>query len=204
MSATVTQSVARSIMGDNFLGVEEVSEHFDADFTKDDLRKLEIIPFTRKELEERRDTHVLVAGYPLSIKEIRHTAPRLFCTGEEAWYDEYPLAKEEVNLRWYLVRKGIVKNSTNKNWGEQQAMLGKNEEAPRACVLVYAIVLFALVRGVRLFQKTYARTASTAKDGYCFDVGSLDKGGLKSAATFPGNKWGDVGIASSVMPSSVS
>jgi len=84
-----------------------------------------------------------------------------------------PFALEKVEPRWHLIRAGIVPESTDKTFEEQQRLL-REEEVPRACEVVYMAVLYYLARGTRLFdQGVYVR---------CRDVvskyGNINNGGV--------------------------
>ena len=131
--------------------------------------------------------------------DVRKKAPRgTFFSSEDAWFNtEAFAANEKVNVRWYLIRKGIVANSTRKTWGEQRALLGPNEEVPRACEFVYAVVLYYLVRGERLFPRVYARCSDLDSNGRRVDVGRFDAHGLDiSFGGWDDFRRGDFGLAS--------
>lgn len=196
--ASTDQKLARSIMCENFLGVEEVARHFGVTFTQKQMRALKDIPFTEAELQECRDTHLLVAGYPMTLLDVRAVKPELFYTSEEGWYAEETFAsKEKVEVRWYLIRKDIVRKSTSKTWQEQQAMLADNEETPRACELGYAVILFYLATGKRLFGNVYARCTDVDAGGCRVLVGLFGANGLSVGGNTDGGRWNDVGVSAS-------
>lgn len=197
-ASTDYENLARVIMGENFLGIEEVTRHFGVSFTQKQAKELVDIPFTEAELQECRSTHLLVAGYPLSFPDVRKTASSLFYRSEDAWYDEHAFATDEkVDLRWYLVRKDVVDGSTEKTWDEQQAMLAENEETPRACEFVYSVILYALATGIRLFPSIYGRAASEDTDGRHVYIGSFGADGLRVHDTWDAFRWGRIGVLSS-------
>ena len=174
--SAVSQKRAQQIMGEhfhNFLGPEEVSRHFGISFSQEELAKLNEVPFTEETLQICKDDHILVAGYPLSILDIRSRVPReLFSSHENAWCDNEKFAKlEEVNLQWYLIRKDIVPNSTDMNYREQQKLLKEGEKIPRACEMVYTIILYYLATKVRLFENLYARCQDVSSDGHRVIIG---------------------------------
>lgn len=147
---------AREIMGANFHGPDQVAEHFRVRFTEPELEKLRFMPFTTATLESCKDTHVLVAGYPLSILEVKKRAKPHFWNQD--WYNGEAFAKKtKPELRWYLVRKQAVKDSFSKTWTEQLTLLPEGEIVPKACVMVYTIILHFLTTGERLFEKDYVR-----------------------------------------------
>ena len=171
----ISQKRAREIMGKNFFGVEEAIKHFGVNPTRQQLTALSEIPFSEAMLEQSKDTYILVAVLPLSILEIRGKVERkLFYNHESAWYNEQSFAKEHGEVGWQLVRKIPADNSTSKNWQEQQAFFGKDEEVPTARVMVYTIIGHLVATGERLVDRKYARTSSVDSDGnrvYVSDVG---------------------------------
>lgn len=173
--ATTSQKVAREIMGENFLGIEEASQHFGVKFGKE-LARFDEIPFPEAVLEECKDTHILFAGFPLTILAVRSKVLRdLFWQHKYAWYNKQAFAKKEkVGLRWYLIRKDIVPESTSKTYQEQLAMLSEDEEVPKACEVVYMTILYFLATGTRLFGSIYARCQDESASGYRVSVGRFD------------------------------
>lgn len=174
-----SQRCAREIMGKNFFGVKEAIKHFGVKPTSQQLAALLEIPFSEAVLEQSKDTHVLVAVFPLSILEIRGKVKReLFFSHEDAWYNKQSFAKEHGEISWQLVRKTPVDDSTSKNWQEQQALLSKDDEMPSAQVMVYTIIGHYLATGERLFEHIYVRTSSVDSDGDRVLVGYFDSDGL--------------------------
>jgi len=162
------QRLARAIFGKSFLGPDEVATHFGVKWTAKDRKTLKTIPFNEAALEECRDTHLLVAGYPMNLMQVHEVNTELMYFGNDPWYGKHPFSTEEqVALRWYLLRKDIVPDSTSKSWVEQTAMLAKTEETPRACELGYAMLLYRLAHGEWAgLTKKWARTSSVRSDGY--------------------------------------
>jgi hypothetical protein len=144
--------------------------------TSQHLAALSEIPFSEAVLQQSKDTHILVAVFPLSILEIRGKVERkLFYNHETAWYNEQFFAKEHGEVNWQLVRKTPVDNSTSENWQEPQALFGKDDEVPTAQAMVYTIIGHLLATGERLVERKYAYTSSVDSDGnrvYVIDVGS--------------------------------
>ena len=179
IEATVSQKRAREIMGKNFFGIEEAINHFEVDPTRRQLASLSEIPFSEAVLEQSKNTHVLVVVFPLSILEIRGKVERnLFFSHE--WYNKQSFAKECSEMSWQLVRKTPVDNSTLKNWQEQQALLGKDDEVPTAQVMVYTIIGHYLATGERLFENVHVRTSSVDSDAYRVNVGEFGSKGLSA------------------------
>ena len=192
---TTNQKRAREIMGRNFFGIEEAIKHFGVNPTRQQLAALSEIPFSEAVLEQLKDTHVLVAVFPLSILEIRGKVDsKLFYN--QSWYNKKSFAKERGEAIWQLVRKTQVNNSTSKNWQEQQALLSKDDEVPTAQVMVYTIIGHHLATGERLFEHIYVRTSSVGSDGRRVDVGGFDSEGLVVNYWWGDVRSGDLGVSS--------
>lgn len=177
---TTSQKRVREIMGNNFFGVEEAIKHFGVNPSRRQLAVLGEVPFSDETLTACKDTHVLVAVFPLSILEICGKIPsgqRLFYNQD--WYNKEFFAKNRGEAAWHLVRKTPVANSTGKMWQEQQVLLSNKEETPVARVMVYTTVGHFLATGERLFEKIYVRTSSGGSDGCYVRVGHFDSEGLR-------------------------
>ena len=178
---STSQKLAREIMGKNFFGIEEAIKHFGVNATKQQLAYLAEVPFSEEVLKSCKDTHVLVAVFPLSILDIRGIAKKqsdrtMFYSQD--WYDKQAFAKDKGEVGWQLVRKEPIANSTSKTWNDQQALLSKDEETPTARIVVYTTVGHFLATGERLFEKIYVRCVDLDSDGHRVFVGYFDAKGL--------------------------
>ncbi|MEE8131775.1 MAG: hypothetical protein V3T98_01900 [Candidatus Paceibacterota bacterium] len=195
--ATVSQKTTRAIMGENFLGIEKAIQHLGANPTERELGLLTEVPFTEGVLEECKDTHILVAAFPMSILEIRDKVEKkLFYSYEDAWYNKQSFAKDKGEASWHLIRKNIVPNSTSKTWNEQQALLAENEETPQARIMVYAIIGHYLATGERLFKNIYARCSDLDSGGYRVDVGRFDSAGFTFTCWWDDRRYDSIGLSS--------
>lgn len=176
-----SQTSARTIMGTNFFGVEEAMKHFGVNPSRRQLAILAEVPFSEEVLTACKDTHVLVAVFPIFIVDIRGIVKKLpdqTLFYNQDWYDGEAFANDKGETRWQLVRKTPIANSTSKTWTEQQALLTSDEETPKAQVMVYTIIGHFLATGERLFEKIYVRCVDLDSDGRHVYVGSFDAGGL--------------------------
>jgi hypothetical protein len=178
---SMSQKLAREIMGKNFFGIEEAIKHFGVNATKQQLAYLAEVPFSEEVLKSCKDTHVLVAVFPLSILDIRGIAQKqpgrtLFYSQD--WYDKQAFAKDKGEVGWQLVRKEPIANSTSKTWNDQQMLLLKDEETPTARIVVYTMIGRFLATGERLFEKVYVRCVDLGSDGRRVSVGCFAAGGL--------------------------
>jgi len=178
-----SQKLAREIMGKNFFGIEEATKHFGVNATKQQLAYLAEVPFSEEVLKSCKDTHVLVAVFPLSILDIRGITRKLkedqTLFYSQDWYDKQAFAKDKGEVGWQLVRKEPIANSTSKTWGDQQALLSKDEETPTARIVVYTMIGHFLATGERLFEKICVRCVDLDSDGDRVYVGDFGSGGLR-------------------------
>jgi len=117
---TSSQERACEIMGKNFFGIKEGIEHFKVNPTPRQLAMLSDVPFSEKVLEQCKDTHVLVAVFPLSILEIREKVQNKGLFYSQDWYRGRTFTQDRGEIGWQLVRKTPVDDSTSKSWQDQQ------------------------------------------------------------------------------------
>lgn len=172
------QEKVREIMGKNFFGVKEAIKHFGVTPSKQQLIYLAKIPFTEDVLESCKDTHVLVAVFPMSILDICGKVERnLFHRYNDARLKQV-FVQDKGDVGWRLVRKVPVDDLVNKTWSEQQALLPKEEEIPKAQVMVYTIIGHFLATGERLFENIYLRCLDLESVGNRICVGNFNAEGL--------------------------
>lgn len=198
IATTTSQMMAAKIMGKNFFGPADAVGHFGLNPTQGQLAMLATVPFTEKELREKKDTHILVAIFPLSILEIRE---KVVAKGNvfygQSWYNRsQAFAENKGEVGWKLVRKTEVPNSISKTYTEQEALLSDKDEVSTAQVVVYTMVGHYLKSGERLFERIYVRTSDLASDGRRVDVGDFDGGGLVVFGWLDGGRRSSLGLAS--------
>lgn len=177
---STSQKLSREIMGKNFFGVEEAIECFGVNPSKQQLVYLAEVPFAESVLKACKNTHVLVAVFPLSILAIRGKVDKkLFYRHDDTWYNRHAFEKGRGKVGWQLVRKAPAENSTNKTWDDQQALLSKEDETPKTQVMVYTIVGHYLFTGERLFEKIWVQCSDLDLGGYRVYVGGFNAKGLR-------------------------
>jgi hypothetical protein len=182
---TETQAAAREIMRMNFLGLEEVRRHYGIHYSRREQQKLAKVPYSTYTLERYAETHLLVAGYPLTILDILRKNPGLIisirntildCTprNPEEWLQNESWAKDaKVELRWHLIPKTLINRAR-----EWQMMHG--EYICRACEITYAVILYYLARGERLLPDVYATCADVQNEkGPNINVGCFKEHGFE-------------------------
>lgn len=197
--ATTIQRVARNIMRKNMLGIEEVIQCFGVKPSKRQLTALQEVPFTEAVLEKHKDTHILVASFPISIRDIHDNTARdhsYFPTNSARFHAEAS-ARKKGKVGWHLISKSVVENSTDKTWKEQLVLLSEYEEVPEARVMTYAILLYYLTTGEWLFKDSESR-CQTLEDGSRICVGCVEYGALSVSYAQDGDRFHDIGVASSL------
>ncbi len=169
MEQIITSGLAREIMGENFFGIEEIKKCYKIRPSSSQINSLAEVPYTKQELEESKDTHILVTVLPLSVLDIRIKTNFHVLN----WYDDRMFAKERNEVGWYLVRKTEVLNSKNKTWQKQLALLRENAEVPKARILIYTIMGYYFATGKRLFPDSFVRTSSEDLCGFNVTVGNF-------------------------------
>ncbi len=99
---------AKEIMGQNFVGLERVKEYFGIDPTPDQYFKYAQIPYSIKTLQSLRDTHILVAVFPISIFEMMEKHPKLFdVEGINSRYSSPNelFIRDQGRCQWMLLNK---------------------------------------------------------------------------------------------------
>lgn len=170
---TASQKRAREIMGKNCFGVEEAIKHFGVDPSKQQLAILATVPFPEAMLEERKNTHVLVAVFPISMLGIRSKVERRGLKHIwNSWNNAEKFARDNGVVRWCLVRKTPVTNSIVKTWSEQQELLRDFEEVPSIRVMVYTIIGYNFMTvGEYLFEHVFVFCSDLSSQGSHIGVG---------------------------------
>ncbi len=195
---STSQVRAREIMGRNFFGVEEAIKHFGVNPSKQQLAFLAEVPWGEEVLRACKDTHVLLATFPLSVLDVRGIVKKLADQTlfyKQDWYDKQAFSADKGEIGWQLVRKEPIANSTRKTWNEQQALLSKDEETPTARVVVQTAIGHFLATGERLFEKIYVRCVDLDSGGHRVYVGYFDAEGLDVSYYWDGDQYDSVGVS---------
>jgi len=147
-----TLAQAQSILAHDLLGTNEVARRLGIRFTAEQKAHLEEIPFPERVLVEAGGAHILIASAPVSLLDLRAgPAGHLLYPNRNAWYEKLKFAGERADVRWYLMRKGIIPGSLDKTFDEQRAA-APGYEVPSACELVLGVLVYYLATGVRLLD----------------------------------------------------
>jgi hypothetical protein len=142
-------------MGKNMFGIEEASKYFDTPLKGPDVEALSEVPFADEVFRECKDTHILVAVFPLSVRNIKsRTANRKRSNGEPIiadfpWdttdrmsFENNVFMYEIGEAKWQLLRK--IPAST-----------GTKNGSPNARAMMYVMAGHYLNSGENLFKNTF-------------------------------------------------
>ncbi len=171
VNVATLHAAQRAIMGSNFLGIEEVERAFGVKYTPVQRAKLATIPFSEDVLRACSETHVLVAGFSMSVNDVREkvkeNSVNLFKLPHRlGWYKDESLANVSIECRWYLLRKKPLDDSVAKIYSDQLALIPKDEENPWARDVVFAAIVLLLSTGERLFEHIGVRCKDQTPEGY--------------------------------------
>lgn len=198
--------VARRIMGKNFYGIEEVVKCLRINPPDSQIfADLREIPFSEQVLDAHKDTHILIAHFPLSLQKLWD-----ICYGKDKdqkilrglpfnFQQSRIFDKSDSNAHWRLVRKKPIENSVSKNWDEQKALLSKNEEVPGIEFVVYIIICHFLATGERLLEDVLVRCINPIYE-YRSIVGNFDDDGVKISAVKDYEKNKKIGLLEIISP----
>ena len=194
---TISQKLAREIMGPNFFGVRQAIHSFEIGLTRLRLLALSEIPFSEATLRERKETHILVAVFPLSIVTI---CAYVGWSLDPHWIYEYPFVVERGEASWQLILKTSVDDAFRQTWSEQQSLIGRGEGVPSARMLLYTIVGHHLATGECLLRRRNVRTSTTNSTGYHIVIGfsDFDNRDISIKSWLDDDRHPDLGISSLV------
>lgn len=161
------QARAQSIMGDNFFGPCDAIDYFGVEPAVTQLDYLWNIQTVggrvigEDELVSCKDSHVLVALFPLSVKDIflRTHKKRGVWFNERLTtdFEESSCVKKRAAVGWYLMEKKPQQMTFGKNFSQLQGMLLAGEsslEMVSVQLMVYALAGFFLKTKKWLFEDT--------------------------------------------------
>ncbi len=164
--------------------------------------KLLGISFTEEEIAafgpppEPREGFVTFFDPGWSVLHLRNATrnDRVLCWQE--WYNAEEFATAEEAPRYRQVRLGEVPGSLRRTFAEQRALLGEEEEVPRARVVLTCVAVHFLATGERLFRYVWVRCADESSVDRV-TIGGFSMGGLTISDDEDGEHLYDLGLASS-------
>ena len=230
---------AKDILGRDFLGPEAVrtmqtklkTVGVDVEFPIDNLPPL---PYGEQDLQlAKQNGEMLVlraankrqakSEIPLTIVDFREffrqdpdhkldTPFYTFRSNANDWYPSEGFAAKpgEIQLCWTLVKKEIMKNSTDKNWSKQEDLLkdyvsdlkrkgATNTEVRRRTAMeaIWDTMLYYANTGEQLLGDKYDWTNSLASNDNRVHVGAFASDGLHVNGWLPRSSREDIGVCPS-------
>ncbi len=171
MNDKISMEQAKAIMGDNFIGPEEIKKIKLIKFAVPEI--VPDIPFTTVELDAKKDDYILALGIgkladgkPTTIRNLRDivgknpdvTEP---CFYNQDWYDKEAFIDVPMKDGWFFIRKNVYEESR----AVQPVELLKKHEFPSAICCTYAFLVAWLSRGMRLWLHDFVWCSDTDHNG---------------------------------------
>ena len=171
---------ARTIMGNNFFGVDHAAEFFGFDPTSEKYEGLDFskIPYSKKMLEEHKRSHFLVFVTPININTMRSMYPSVFRTCD--YFHKSKFTQKEGELGWFLVEKKPKDDALGQVFEKQLVSLSSGEEIIKSQPLIYFLIANFLLNNECLLFNSTARCLDFAFLDFRVCVGKFDlnQGGI--------------------------
>lgn len=205
-------TLARSILGADFISAEEIAAARCLDYTEYQLIELGRKLPDQEALEWCRDNGmILVAGPPsaMTILDMRAIhADFFYSKGEHqndiGWYDdvneEFARTDKVEELIWIAFHKEPVKGSLNKTWPDQWTLVVEPMMVLNAAEATWALTTYRAVRDTYLLNDLCVRTSSLANLSLVLGdhrviVGGFDTQGLRICFCWDGNRADTLGMS---------
>ena len=167
---------AKLIMGDNFIGPDEIEKQSIMNLRIDDVP---IIPFELPMIEEKRKDYMLIMGVnkfkdgkPVTIRnmiEIFGKNPDECepCFYNQDWYEKEEFIDTEMKAEWYFIRKNVFEDSR----AAMPEVLLKKYVFPTAIGCCYAFFISWICKDIRLWYHDFVWCSDTDHNGDRIYVG---------------------------------
>lgn len=223
MSVVTEASRAKTILGDAFIGCEEI----EAVFGRIEPAPALAVPFSVGELEAAKQAGDLLIARPTSGGDGPITLRWLIGRFPDAFDAQFlekagyalrtdwgialePLAATETcSPGWALVARAILDASRNQNRDEQDEWLvrhaadrhlGGRVRRRSATEAAFDLIAWHRLRGERLLLRDWDWTSSRTLDGGYLNVGHFDDGGMQILSFSEGVRHGALGVCPTVDP----
>lgn len=210
------QNAAKEIMGNNYFGVEDVIKYLKVRPTRKQLAELADIPYSMKTLQELKESHMLVAVFPMSLTEMfnnklfRSIFVKDYKEKEKQPFKGQQFTLDPGKIGWSLVRKSPEKDSPNKVWIAQLQILGKDNRTTSVRIMAYSVLCYFLKTGHKLFSDCQVRCIEEDASGRRLTVGPFreseegrNNGGLRIECWWDDNRCDFVGLSSVRKPDEI-
>ncbi len=190
MNNRISMEQAKAIMGNTFIGSEEIRKIELIKFAVPEV--VPDIPFTFAELEAKKDEYILIWGSgkladekPTTIRNLRDILgkdPAIVepCFYNQDWYDKESFIDVPMKDGWFLIRKKVYEESR----AVQPTELMKEHRFPSAICCTYAFLVAWLSRGMRLWVHDFVWCSDTDHNGdrvyvgKYYDIDGVNKNGF--------------------------
>lgn len=171
MNNQISMEQAKAIMGDNFIGPEEIRKIEMIKFSAPEV--VPGIPFTSAELESKKDEYILALGIGKladgklttirNLRDIIGKDPNVVepCFYNQDWYDKESFIDVPMEDGWLLIRKNVYEESR----AVQPVELLKKHKFPSAIRCTYAFLVAWLSRGIKLWVNDFVWCSDTDHNG---------------------------------------
>ena len=171
MDERISMEKAAFIMGENYIGPEEIKKIKLLKFAVPEV--VPDIPFTSAELESKKNKYILVLGLGKlangksatirNLRDILGKDPAVVepCFYNQDWYDKEAFIDIPMEDGWFLIRKNVYEESR----AVQPTELIKKHQFPSAICCVYAFLVAWLSLGMKLWVHDFIWCSDTDHNG---------------------------------------
>lgn len=180
MNKTVDYTLAKSIMGVNIIGPDELDRIESVRFAKGEIEPR--IPFSKEKLEQKKDDYILIMGVSrfadrkfVTIRNLQKffgKNPDLMepCFYNQDWYNNEAFIDIPMKDEWYLIRKTVYEDSR----AVQPLELMKKYSFPSAVSCTYAFFTAWQSLGIKLWYHDFVWCSDTDHNGDRIYVGKYN------------------------------
>ena len=180
MNDIVSYSMAKEIMGENMIGIEELSGMSVLSFAIP--QSIPDIPFSRNELNEKRNDYYLILGLTefsdskyITIRNMidvfgKNAELSEPCFYNQDWYDNEEFIDRRMESGWFLIRKNVYEDSRS----VQPYELMKKYTFPSAIRCCYSFFVLWLSKGEKLWYHDFVWCSDTDHNGDRIYVGKYN------------------------------
>lgn len=189
MSDSVSYCDAKEILGDRIIGIDEITRMSPLEmnpFPKSDLRlsfdipdDSLVVPFSKRELEEKKQDYLLILGcshfndgLDVTIRSLRNifgltpyqSEP---CFYNQDWYENESFIDAPMSDGWFFIRERVFEASR----AVMPSELVKSYTFPSAVTCTYSFFLVWLTMGIVLWPHDFVWCNDRDHNGDCIYVG---------------------------------